>query len=97
MVEANENLKFRGVNTRFSNLVIRKGATLSKRFSESFIWRHGRTHLKLLMFCLQATQKLADALDNQNYIETIWGRGYVLRGPPRKKTNKGLLLQQKIM
>jgi len=26
-------------------------------------------------------KKLSQALDGENYIETVWGRGYVLRDP----------------
>ena len=28
---------------------------------------------------MQASQKLNSATDGENYIETVWGRGYVLR------------------
>ncbi|MBX9883338.1 MAG: DNA-binding response regulator, partial [Novosphingobium sp.] len=28
--------------------------------------------------------KLAHACDGENYIETVWGRGYVLRDPDDK-------------
>jgi len=30
-------------------------------------------------------KKLAAACDGDNYIETVWGRGYVLRDPPATK------------
>jgi two-component system cell cycle response regulator CtrA len=30
-------------------------------------------------------KKLADATDGSNYIETVWGRGYVLRDPHADK------------
>lgn len=26
-------------------------------------------------------KKLGEAIDGENYIETVWGRGYVLRNP----------------
>jgi two-component system cell cycle response regulator CtrA len=33
---------------------------------------------------VQAAKKLSTACDGENYIETVWGRGYVLRDPPAK-------------
>jgi two-component system cell cycle response regulator CtrA len=37
--------------------------------------------LKIIdVFICKLRKKLANASDGRNYIETVWGRGYVLRG-----------------
>ena len=35
------------------------------------------------VFICKVRQKLANASEGKNYIETIWGRGYVLREPSK--------------
>jgi two-component system cell cycle response regulator CtrA len=38
--------------------------------------------LKIIdVFICKLRNKLAEATGGQNYIETVWGRGYVLREP----------------
>ncbi len=38
--------------------------------------------LKIIdVFICKLRKKLSNALDGDNYIETVWGRGYVLRDP----------------
>lgn len=38
--------------------------------------------LKIIdVFICKLRKKLGEATDGDNYIETVWGRGYVLRGP----------------
>ncbi|HET7409451.1 MAG TPA: helix-turn-helix domain-containing protein, partial [Paracoccaceae bacterium] len=38
--------------------------------------------LKIIdVFICKLRKKLATATDGKNYIETLWGRGYVLREP----------------
>jgi two-component system cell cycle response regulator CtrA len=38
--------------------------------------------LKIIdVFICKLRKKLANASDGKNYIETVWGRGYVLREP----------------
>ncbi|MEO1380302.1 MAG: helix-turn-helix domain-containing protein, partial [Pseudomonadota bacterium] len=38
--------------------------------------------LKIIdVFICKLRKKLAQATDGDNYIETVWGRGYVLRDP----------------
>jgi two-component system cell cycle response regulator CtrA len=38
--------------------------------------------LKIIdVFICKLRKKLANASDGRNYIETVWGRGYVLREP----------------
>jgi two-component system cell cycle response regulator CtrA len=77
-------------------LALRKGNTLSK---ESFV-----NHLyngmdepdpKIVdVFICRLRKKLSDLSDGDNYIETVWGRGYMLREPeadnetPKKKAAK---------
>jgi two-component system cell cycle response regulator CtrA len=39
--------------------------------------------LKIIdVFMCKLRKKLANASNGKNYIETVWGRGYVLREPP---------------
>jgi two-component system cell cycle response regulator CtrA len=64
-------------------LSLRKGTTLTKEmFLNHLLRRHGRAraqdHRRLH---LQAQKKLQAATGGQHYIETVWGRGYVLRDP----------------
>ncbi len=38
--------------------------------------------LKIIdVFICKLRKKLAEATEGDNYIETVWGRGYVLRDP----------------
>ncbi|MFQ5959325.1 MAG: helix-turn-helix domain-containing protein, partial [Alphaproteobacteria bacterium] len=36
------------------------------------------------VFVCKLRKKLAAATGGENYIETVWGRGYVLRDPPAR-------------
>jgi hypothetical protein len=39
--------------------------------------------LKIIdVFICKLHKKLAQAIDGSHYIETVWGRGYILREPP---------------
>jgi two-component system cell cycle response regulator CtrA len=40
------------------------------------------------VFICKLRKKLADAAGGDNYIETVWGRGYVLRDPEAEKDKK---------
>lgn len=64
-------------------LAIRKGATLSKEiFLNHLYGGMEEPEFKIIdVFVCKLRKKLADALDGENYIETVWGRGYVLREP----------------
>jgi two-component system, cell cycle response regulator CtrA len=43
--------------------------------------------LKIIdVFICKLRKKLANASDGKNYIETVWGRGYVLREPQETDT-----------
>jgi two-component system cell cycle response regulator CtrA len=64
-------------------LAIRKGATLSKEiFLNHLYGGMEEPEFKIIdVFVCKLRKKLADHLDGKNYIETVWGRGYVLREP----------------
>ena len=40
------------------------------------------------MFICKLRKKLSMATDGDNYIETVWGRGYVLREPDEEKADE---------
>ena len=40
------------------------------------------------VFICKLRKKLAEATDGSNYVETVWGRGYVLRDPHTKSDDK---------
>lgn len=68
-------------------LAMRKGATLSKEvFLNHLYGGMEEPEFKIIdVFICKLRKKLLDALD-ENYIETVWGRGYVLREPPLAKS-----------
>lgn len=66
-------------------LAVRKGSTLSKEvFLNHLYGGMEEPEFKIIdVFICKLRKKLQDALDNENYIETVWGRGYVLREPQK--------------
>lgn len=64
-------------------LAIRKGATLSKEvFLNHLYGGMEEPEFKIIdVFVCKLRKKLTDALGGESYIETVWGRGYVLREP----------------
>ena len=64
-------------------LSLRKGTTLTKEmFLNHLYGGMDEPELKIIdVFICKLRKKLAEATDGQNYIETVWGRGYVLRDP----------------
>lgn len=64
-------------------LSLRKGTTLTKEmFLNHLYGGMDEPELKILdVFICKLRKKLAEATGGQNYIETVWGRGYVLRDP----------------
>ena len=66
-------------------LSLRKGTTLTKEmFLNHLYGGMDEPELKIIdVFICKVRQKLANASDGKNYIETIWGRGYVLREPSK--------------
>lgn len=64
-------------------LSLRKGTTLTKEmFLNHLYGGMDEPELKIIdVFICKLRKKLADATGGENYIETVWGRGYVLRDP----------------
>ena len=65
-------------------LSLRKGTTLTKEmFLNHLYGGMDEPELKIIdVFVCKLRKKLAVATHGDNYIETVWGRGYVLRDPP---------------
>ncbi len=71
-------------------LSLRKGTTLTKEmFLNHLYGGMDEPELKIIdVFICKLRKKLSIATDGDNYIETVWGRGYVLRDPePLEMTN----------
>jgi len=64
-------------------LALRKGTTLTKEmFLNHLYGGRGEPELKIIdVFICKLRKKLAQALGGDSYIQTVWGRGYVLRDP----------------
>lgn len=64
-------------------LSLRKGTTLTKEmFLNHLYGGMDEPELKIIdVFVCKLRKKLAEATDNENYIQTVWGRGYVLKDP----------------
>lgn len=64
-------------------LSLRKGTTLTKEmFLNHLYGGMDEPELKIIdVFICKLRKKLANASEGRNYIETVWGRGYVLREP----------------
>ena len=64
-------------------LSLRKGTTLTKEMFLNHLY--GGVHepeIKIIdVFVCKLRKKLAQATGSKHYIETVWGRGYVLRDP----------------
>ncbi|MGU3662119.1 response regulator transcription factor CtrA [Methylobacterium fujisawaense] len=65
-------------------LALRKGTTLTKEmFLNHMYGGMDEPDLKIIdVFICKLRKKLANASQGKNYIETVWGRGYVLREDP---------------
>jgi two-component system, cell cycle response regulator CtrA len=64
-------------------LTLRKGTTLTKEMFLNHLY-DGRDEpeLKIIdVFVCKLRKKLSQATGGENYIETVWGRGHVLRDP----------------
>ena len=68
-------------------LSLRKGTTLTKEmFLNHLYGGMDEPELKIIdVFICKLRKKLAAATDGKNYIETVWGRGYVLREPDEQE------------
>ena len=64
-------------------LSLRKGTTLTKEmFLNHLYGGMDEPELKIIdVFVCKLRKKLSSATGGDNYIETVWGRGYVLRDP----------------
>ena len=64
-------------------LSLRKGTTLTKEmFLNHLYGGMDEPELKIIdVFICKLRKKMAEATGGANYIETVWGRGYVLRDP----------------
>lgn len=64
-------------------LSLRKGTTLNKEmFLNHLYGGMDEPELKIIdVFICKLRKKIAQATDNENYIQTVWGRGYVLKDP----------------
>ncbi len=64
-------------------LSLRKGTTLTKEmFLNHLYGGMDEPELKIIdVFICKLRKKLANATGGDHYIETVWGRGYVLRNP----------------
>ncbi len=64
-------------------LALRKGTTLTKEMFLNHLYGGiDEPELKIIdVFVCKLRKKLSSATNGANYIETVWGRGYVLREP----------------
>jgi DNA-binding winged helix-turn-helix (wHTH) protein len=64
-------------------LCLRKGTTVTKQmFLEHLYGGVREPHLKIIdVFVCKLRKKLAELTGGKDYIETVWGRGYILRVP----------------
>ena len=67
-------------------LCLRKGTTLTKEmFLNQLYGGRDEPVIKIIdVFICKLRKKLAHACGGANYIETVWGRGYVLRDPDER-------------
>ncbi|MEC3860211.1 response regulator transcription factor [Mesobacterium sp. TK19101] len=67
-------------------LSLRKGTTLTKEmFLNHLYGGMDEPELKIIdVFICKLRKKLSEATGEESYIETVWGRGYVLRDPQPK-------------
>jgi two-component system cell cycle response regulator CtrA len=70
-------------------LSLRKGTTLTKEmFLNHLYGGMDEPELKIIdVFVCKLRKKLMAATGGENYIETVWGRGYVLRDPPARDSD----------
>lgn len=71
-------------------LSLRKGSTLTKeQFLNHLYGGMDEPEVKIIdVFICKLRKKIEQATDGESYIETVWGRGYVLRDPEEEKGKK---------
>jgi hypothetical protein len=76
-------------------LSLRKGTTLTKEmFLNHLYGGMDEPELKIIdVFICKLRKKLALACGGENYIETVWGRGYVLRDLDDMETHGCLIFR----
>ena len=74
----------------FELLSLRKGTTLTKEmFLNHLYGGMDEPELKIIdVFICKLRKKLGQATGGDNHIETVWGRGYVLRDPEPRQQDK---------
>ncbi len=72
-------------------LALRKGTTLAKETFLNHLYNGmDEPEIKIIdVFICKLRKKLEDASGGLNYIETVWGRGYVLRDPETSGADEG--------
>lgn len=67
-------------------LALRKGSTLTKEMFLNHLYGGlDEPEIKIIdVFICKLRKKLLKYLDGENYIETVWGRGYVLKEPEQQ-------------
>ena len=75
-------------------LSLRKGTTLTKEmFLNHLYGGMDEPELKIIeVFICKLRKKLAEVTAGDNYIETVWGRGYVLRDPAPATADRRLAI-----
>ena len=71
-------------------LALRKGSTLTKEAFLNHLYNGmDEPEIKIIdVFICKLRKKLEEASGGLNYIETVWGRGYVLRNPEAEEANE---------
>ena len=77
-------------------LSLRKGQTLTKeQFLNHLYGGIDEPELKIIdVFICKLRKKLSNATGGTSYIETVWGRGYVLRDPEERPSVHGTAERQ---
>ena len=75
-------------------LSLRKGTTLTKEmFLNHLYGGMDEPELKIIdVFICKLRKKLSEATGGDNFIETVWGRGYVLRDPEGQTTKSPIAI-----
>ena len=75
-------------------LSLRKGTTLTKEmFLNHLYGGMDEPELKIIdVFICKLVKKLSEATGSENHIETVWGRGYVLRDPKPDDTEQDMAI-----
>jgi two-component system cell cycle response regulator CtrA len=75
-------------------LSLRKGTTLTKEmFLNHLYGGMDEPELKIIdVFICKLRKKLSEATMGDNHIETVWGRGYVLRDPEPASAHEAMAI-----